>query len=234
MILQAFFNTGQGEIPEILSVKDDGYLFFLGGIIFLSFLLLALVKRSNQRVFVVLFELFFNSSSLEQKMKDSLKLASFASIFLLINYLVTFTICMFLLLNYMQFLPEWINSWIAVAVPIALLIIHVVFVLIINWITGASLPLGPVIGNTFIVFELSGVFYSLLALYWILNPELSFYLTIVFIAIVGFTQIFRVVKNSLAVLISGVGWYYILLYFCTLEILPLFVAYYYVKSNFLK
>lgn len=234
MFLQVFFNTGQVEIPEMLSVKDGGYLFFLGGLIFLSFLVLALVKRSNQRVFIVLFQLFFNSSSLEQKMKDSLKFTSFASIFLLINYLMTFTICIFLLLNYSQIFPEWLNIWISVAIPITTLIIQVVFVLTINWLTGASLPLGPIIGNTLIVFELSGVFLSILSLSWILNNELSYYLIIAFIGIVSITQIFRILKNSLAVLNNGVGWYYILLYFCTLEILPLFVAFYYVKVNFLK
>jgi hypothetical protein len=234
MILQTFFDTGFSEIPDTLNPKENGYLFLLGGIIFFSFLILALVKRSNQRVFIVLIQLFFNSSSLEQKIKDSLKLTSFASVFLLVNYFLVFSTCTFLLLNYFQLIPFWLLGWISIATPILLFVIQVGFVWMINWITGATLPTGAVTGNTMIVFELTGVMLSVIALFWILNPEYSVYAVIMFIGIVSITQITRVTKNSFAVLNSGVGWYYILLYFCTLEILPLFVVYYYVQLNFLK
>lgn len=234
MILETFFSTGFVEIPEALSRKADGYLFYVGVIIFISFLILSLVKRSNQRAFVVLFQLFFNSSSLEQKMKESLKLTSFASIFLLINYLIIFSICTFLLLDHIQILPFWLNGLISLSIPMILVVVQVGFAFMVNWITGANLPMASIIGNTLIVLELSGVLLSVLALIWILNPESSLYLIFAFISIVAITQLFRVLKNSYTVLSCGVGWYYILLYFCTLEILPLFVAYYYVQLNFLK
>lgn len=234
MILQAFFETGFSDVPDALSKKDSGYLQILGAIIFLSFFLLALVKRSNYRVFETLVSLFLNSSNLEQRMKDSLKLTSFASVLLLINYLVIFSVCSYLFFDYIQLLPTWVNLWFTFLIPSCLLIIQIGFVLVVNWVTGANLPMNAIIGNTLIVIELTGLLLSLLALFWLLNPEFTYQATVVFISLLALTQIVRVFKNSITVLNSGVGWYYILLYFCTLEILPLFVAYYYVQLNFLN
>jgi hypothetical protein len=234
MILQTFFDTGLNTVPEALSPKDSGYLYLLGGVLFISFLFLALVKRSNHRVFELLVRLFFNPSNIDQRMKDGLRLTSFASLMLLVNYLVIFSVCSFLLFDFIQVLPSWVNSWITFIVPLFLLMIQIGFVLLVNWISGANLPMGSIIGNTLIVLELTGVLLSVLALFWVLNPEYSFQAAVVFLSLFGIAQILRVFKNSFTVLNSGVGWYYILLYFCTLEILPLFVAYYYVQLNFLK
>lgn len=234
MILQAFFGTGLSEIPEELNSRYDGYLFVFGTLVFMSFLALALVKRSNHRAFLVLVQLFINSAGLEQKMKDSLKVSSFASITLLINYLVLFGVCTFLFLTDFEVFSWYLKVSIAISLPVFLLLMHVFFVVMINWLVGANLPIGFILGNTFVILESAGVLLSLLALFWILNPEYSGYAMWAFLIVLFITQLMRVAKNSFAVLSTGVSWYYILLYFCTLEILPLFVAYYYVQLNFMK
>jgi hypothetical protein len=233
-MLQTFFGTGWSEIPEELNSRYDGYLFVFGTLVFLSFLALALVKRSNHRVFFVLLQLVINSAGLEQKMKDSLKLSSFASITLLLNYLVLFGVCTFLFLTDFEVFSWYFKVSIALTLPIFLLLMHVFFVVMINWLVGANLPIGFILGNTFVILESAGVLLSLLALFWILNPEYSGYAIWAFLIVLFMTQLMRVAKNSFAVLSTGVSWYYILLYFCTLEILPLFVAYYYVQLNFMK
>jgi len=51
------------------------------------------------------------------------------------------------------------------------------------------------------------------------------------IVLFNLMNLVRVIKNSIVVIGAGVSWYYIILYFCTLEILPLFVAYHYVEMN---
>jgi hypothetical protein len=234
MILQAFFNTGFNEIPESLSPRDDGFVYFIGGAIFISFLILALVKRSNQRAFHTLIQLFFNSANIDQRMKESLRIDSFASIMLLVNYLIIFSVCISLFTNQFNVFPFWINFWFIWTFPLVLLVLQSGVIVLVNWIAGAKLPLPSLAGNTFITFQFIGLLLSILSLVWVLNPEYANQSAIVFISLLGLAQIIRLLKNSFAVLSNGVAWYYILLYFCTLEILPLFVAYYYVQSNFMK
>jgi hypothetical protein len=87
--------------------------------------------------------------------------------------------------------------------------------------------------NTLTLNQLVGIIFAILALFWIMNPEFNRILMIIFLLMVSVKYIIRGLKNSIVVLINGVSWYYIILYFCTLEILPLFVVCYYVKKNFL-
>jgi hypothetical protein len=87
--------------------------------------------------------------------------------------------------------------------------------------------------NTLTVSQFSGLLFSIIALFWIMNPNADKLFLSLYLALICLKSITRVLKNSTNVLSSGVRWYYLMLYFCTLEILPLFVGVYYVVKNFL-
>jgi hypothetical protein len=101
-------------------------------------------------------------------------------------------------------------------------------------ISGTNFPIVSFSANTLIGLQLNGLIYTLIALIWILNPQWSFELMMLFTVLLLLFAISRLIKNSYLVLTEGVAWYYIILYFCTLEILPLFVAFNYIRMNFLN
>jgi hypothetical protein len=75
-----------------------------------------------------------------------------------------------------------------------------------------------------------GVVYFVLTTLWILQPD---YVEVIFQAAIWIfigESIFRILKSVAVVLRQGVTWYYIILYFCTLEILPYLVTYFYVMQ----
>lgn len=234
MLLQSFLYPQTLELPEILEPRENGKYYLIGAMLFFSFILIAFVKRNNQRSISSLFRGFISTSGIDQRSKETVGAGSFASVLLMFNYLMNFAICSFLVLDYVGMFSTFMNLWIAIIVPIALLFLQLTPVFIISGVAGNNLPLYSITKNSMIGFQLGGLFLSALALVWILNPQWNSSASYVLIFMLLAIQLARLLKNSFLVLSSGVMWYYILLYLCTLEILPLFVAFYYVKLNFVN
>ena len=208
--------------------------YIIGVLLFVSFVFLALIKRSNDRVYSSLLRIFVETVAFDQRLKEVMRLSSFPSIILLINYLLTFSICVFLFLQNFSLFSMSMNFWMAILIPLAVLLLQIVPVAIVALLSGEKLPLSTISANSMVGFQLGGILLSILAVVWVFNPQWNFAVAITLVVILGIIQISRLLKNSYLVLTTGVSWYYILLYLCTLEILPLFVAYYYVKLNFMN
>jgi hypothetical protein len=63
----------------------------------------------------------------------------------------------------------------------------------------------------------------LLSLLWLLNLRFKAIFVMVFISILVLSSIYRILKGLLFAFWSGFSWYYIFLYVCTFEILPVFI-----------
>jgi hypothetical protein len=225
-----FFGDYYGEIPDQLGLRGDGSQYLIGALITLSVLLIAWAFKSNNRVSIALPKIFMSSLHTDQKYKEFMRITSTASVLLIANYLIaTFTL-LFLLLNE-QFSFE-LSLYISAALPFGLIFTQVAFSYVITVFTGANLPLLSATGNTLSGYQFFGGIFVLIAIIWSLNPELSSLMGIAFIGVLIVTQVVRLFKNSYLLLSAGVSWYYLMLYFCTLEILPLFVAYYVFRMNF--
>jgi hypothetical protein len=88
--------------------------------------------------------------------------------------------------------------------------------------------------NTFNIAQFSGLLFSVIGLFWIMSPGADKLFLSLFLAVISLKVLSRLLKNSMAVLGNGVRWYYIMLYLCTLEILPLFVLSNFVLRSFMK
>lgn len=233
MILQSFFGSGMEDIPKALTAKEHGYFFLVGILILCSFFILAFAKTLNLRVYLVLAQLVGNSNNIAQKMKESHGLFSTSSILLLVNYLLMCSVCLYLFNDYLQLYPSWFELLIGLALPPFLLLLQISPIFIINWISGAKISMPTITGISMVVFQFGGLLLTGIALLWALNPRFGYEFLLTFMVVMILIQLVRLFKNSFVLLSGGVSWYYILLYFCTLEILPLFVVFYYLRMNFL-
>ena len=180
----------------------------------------------------MLMQLITYGGNLDQRLKESIRPGSTVSILLNLNYLLVFALCCYLSLSFLGAFDESIMVLLSVALPIVLMAIQSLPVFLAKAVTGVSIPVNTIIANNFIGGQISGIVMLILAMIWSLNPAVGGPAIVLFVILIGATQLLRLFKNSLVLLGVGVRWYYILLYFCTLEILPLFVAYYYVTLNF--
>jgi len=217
-----------------LTSKENGSHFYLGILLFVSFLVLAFVRTSNNKAIISLGVLFLTATDVDQRLKETMRLSSFSSIGLLLNYFLVSFVCNMLLFETIGLFSAVTNLWLSLLIPFSLFVIQFIPIYVFLLISGTNFPIISFSANTLIGLQLNGLIYTLIALIWILNPQWSFGLMMLFTVLLFLFAVARIIKNSYLVLTEGVAWYYIILYFCTLEILPLFVAFNYIRMNFLN
>ncbi len=229
-----FFDSSSVNIPMSLTSKENGSHFYLGILLFVSFLVLAFVRTSNNKAIISLGVLFLTATDVDQRLKETMRLSSFSSIGLLLNYFLVSFVCNILLFETIGLFSAVTNLWLSLLIPFSLFVIQYIPIYVFLLISGTNFPIVSFTANTLIGLQLNGLIYTLIALIWILNPQWSFGLMMLFTVLLFLFAVARIIKNSYLVLTEGVAWYYIILYFCTLEILPLFVAFNYIRMNFLN
>jgi hypothetical protein len=221
-----------GTMPDTLVPRAENRTLYLSGLFALSLVLIAIARISNYKAIGTVIQAFFSLGSSQQLLKENMRINSLSSILLVVNYMIASFICVFLLLNRtMGITPN--NSLIfASIIPLAFTIFEIIGLAMTSFITGEGKTMEPAFQTAWIGYEFIGLPLSILALVWIMNPALSVLCLVFFCILVGARVLQRITKSSILVLNRGVAWYYIFLYLCTLEILPLIVAYYFVQLNF--
>ena len=234
-LLQVFGETAiRGELPEVLPLREETYTMFLVAILSFSFLLISFSRSSNSRALQSVAEVFFrDSSSVEVYLKENMKIGSWSSITLIINYFISFSLCNFIFFHRILLVRDDLSMLLSFSIPIILFGLETLGLYLAGSLSGEMKRLHVPVLNTLTVSQFSGLLFSIIALFWIMNPNADKLFLSLYLALICLKSITRVLKNSTNVLSSGVRWYYLMLYFCTLEILPLFVGVYYVVKNFL-
>lgn len=229
-----FFNGVSQEVPNMLEPKVETYTMYLIAFLALSFMFVAISRIGNTKAIVTVLAVSFKSNGVDQVLKENMRLSSFSSVILLVNYFLGFGLCLFLTLNRIIVLDLFFSIILSVSVPFALFLLEIFGPLIVGFLTGELKKLSISAINTITGNQFFGLVFSILALFWIMNPLYNRLFLGLFAGLLCLKFILRLFKSSYVVLTNGVSWYYLILYFCTLEILPLFVAYYYILKNFLK
>lgn len=234
MLVLQIFGGQTIEVPAALDLRQSNYIIYLIGFLSFSFLFIAVSRMSNSRSVSTVITVFFKNASSEQILKENMRMSSLSSILLQLNYFICFALCIFLALIRVASIEYYYAMITALGLPLGLFLLEVFGPVFIGFIVGEYKSIASVILNTLTGNQFFGLIYSVLAMFWIMNPEGNRYFFISFIFMVCLKYIIRMLKSSYSVLTKGISWYYIILYFCTLEILPLFVVVYYVKKNFFE
>lgn len=164
-------------------------------------------------------------------LRESFPLNRRASLLLIVNYLVSFALVLYLVNDFsvVHIEYEW---WVNLLVPAALLAWSLISMLFVGLLSGERQVFAEPLAMKVVGAEILGIIYFVLGLISTLYPiDETLFLQIV-VGVFLLESILRIFKSILSVMSRGVSWYYIILYFCTLEILPLFVAYYVILRDF--
>ena len=228
-----FFDGNYGVVPEALELRARTFSLIMMAVLATSFLIVVLSRIRNNKAIPTVIAVFFKNTTIEQYLKENMRLESISSILLILNYFLSFSLCLFIFFNRIVLLDGYWATVFSLILPIALFVLETIGLIAVGVLTGELKKLSGAIIATLTGNQFIGLALSLLSLIWIMNPEFNKVCFAIFVSIICLKYLTRLLKNSIAVLQNGVPWYYIILYFCTLEILPLFVAYYYVLKNFL-
>ena len=221
-----------GTMPDTLVPRAENRTLFLSGLFAVSLVLIAIARISNYKAIGTVIQAFFSGGPAHQLLKDNMRISSLSSILLVVNYMIASFICVFLLLNRTMGLSPNNSLIFASIIPLAFTIFEILGLAMTSFITGEGKTMEPAFQTAWIGYEFIGLPLSILALVWIMNPALNALCLVLFCILVGARVLQRITKSSILVLNRGVAWYYIFLYLCTLEILPLIVVYYCVQLNF--
>lgn len=228
-ILQSIILTS--SIPSELVTRKPMFTFEIGVALFVSFLLIAFARLARPQIYVAIGVGLLKVNGIRAHIRETFPLNKRGSIFLLVNYVLTTALVVYLWLE--SFGTEKDKQIIyAIIAPMLLLFGSITSLKVTGWLTGEEEVLKAPIIMKIIGAQAIGLIYFACALIWILNPSLQNSLVQVVIWSFIVENGIRILKSILVVYNQGVSWYYIILYFCTLEILPLFVVYYFVLRKF--
>jgi hypothetical protein len=218
-------------IPTELTVREHPITVLVGLGMFLSFVLISLAKLLQSDVYTVLLKSFFKGKQLFLYLKESFPVFKGSSLLLFVNYLLSFSILLYFVLSLPQFEMSH-ELFIVTLTPIVFLFFGIGSLLVGMLLTGEREVFATPILMKINGAQLLGLYSSILVFLWALGFMNK--LLFVELCIWGiFTEnILRIIRSFLFVLTAGVSWYYIIIYLCTLEILPLLVLYYYLAIDF--
>lgn len=217
-------------VPESLEIRDISFNYLVGLALFSSIMLLSLARAAQSDIYASMAVGLVKVFGVRAFLRESLPILGRASLFLLVNYLISGGLVVYLIANYLEF--EALDAWIlALLVPVLVFMGHLGSMFLTGWMIGAREVFRGPIAMKFLGVQLLGIVYFICALIWVLQPDLvEITIQVVFWAFIV-ESLFRVIKSISVVLGLGVSWYYIILYFCTLEILPLLICYYLIMQN---
>lgn len=213
------------NIPEELLVRSQPITMIIGIGIFLSFAIISVAKLVKSDIYSVLMISFVKNKGLYNYIRESFSIQKVGSILLIFNYLISFGLLLILMFD-LDVFSNKNHMLFVMLIPISFFVVHFLNLYIIGWITGETeLIKSPVIMKINGV-QLLGLACSILVFLWSLN-FLDYKLLIqITVWVFVIETVVRILRSLVYVLSQGVSWYYIIVYLCTLEILPLFIIYY--------
>ena len=218
-------------IPDELILRDFSVSKIIGLGLFISFILIAVSKLIRSDVFSTLLIANGKISSINQYIHESHPINKGDSIVLLTNYFLSFSLILLILFQFPS--VENIEHFLLVFfTPICLLLFSLVSVYLVSALTGEYKSLLQLIQFRIIGVQYLGLAFFALGMVWTLTDMSLNTLLLISILILGLEFVVRSFKSIVSIFQLKFSWYYIILYFCTLEILPLVVIFYFFIEEF--
>ncbi len=213
------------DIPLILVERNQSVLWIALFGLSISFILIAFSRFGSSNFVVVFSKILYKNNNINKIIQDEYSLFSMGSIFLLLNYLISTSTLLYLANFSFSYVKE-INIFIFLPLlPIYFLLWPLICYNIVGFLTGEKETFGENKKNVIVLSQLVGILFSLLLLLWTFNLKWSIYFIYAFIILMSFFWIYKIFRGIIFSFQHNVSWYYIILYFCTLEILPIFIFY---------
>jgi hypothetical protein len=197
------------ELPELIAL-------------FVCIALIGLAKISHPKTLETAFGTLFSLKT-EISFNDTVKMHPLGSFVLIINFLVSVALLTFLstqsLIN-----DNSAHYLFSVGIAALLLFLYLTGIYIVGFISGEMNRISTNQIFTLNFIHISGIVGCFLAIPWLINPHLNIFFTITTGIILAGLYLLRLFKILSVALREHIPLYYLFLYLCTLEILPVFVC----------
>lgn len=185
-------------------------------IILVSLAIISGVRLINMNYFHYLWQGLLKNNLLQIEYRSGSNAAKRGSLLLTVNYLTSSTILIYMLIRYL----EMEKAYYFLLLPLVLFSYHHFTLFITGILTGELKKLKEIFILNTITYQWFGLLTTPTLLIWLLHPENSSSLLLFIGIIFGLLNLIRIFKCFLKALQNKLPWYYIILYFCTVEIWP--------------
>ena len=219
LILQTmqFILLSQFQLIE----RDTQLNSYLLVIILLCFAFVGIARVAQPDLIMQTFVGFFKMKRVDNAGFEGSKLQPSMTALIILNYLVSLGIGAFLMLIQKTSFVLALNLSLVLVAVLSLL--HTINFRLVAMLSGERSILDMMSAINKQVWSFGGFLLLILALFWVLNQEAQTQFERVFVLLVISLMAWRMVKGLLLALQLRFKWYYLILYLCTLEILPLLI-----------
>lgn len=199
-------------------------------IILLCFAFVGVARVAQPDLIAQTFTGFFKVKRPDSNGFEGSKLQPSMTALIILNYIISFSTCVFLLLYEQSNMLETI--WLTIKIVFALTFLQLINFRLVFILSGERAILDSMSAVNKQIWSFGGFILTCMALLWILNQELQHGFEQLFFIVFSSLIVWRIVKGLLLAVQLRYKWYYLILYLCTLEILPLLILTKIAWSNF--
>lgn len=210
------------SLDLVLHERNTGLTSALLFAVLFGFLLIGLARLSYPNLFSLLLKNFIRMKPIDNSFGEDIKISIGTSLLLNINFIFSLGLSLFLLAKNQIELS--IAILIAAGGSLTYFAINQIGFRIVSLVSGESKLIDNLSFISSSLLNFGGVFLLILALVWSLNPELTLILSWILIIFLVVFYIIRIFKGLNITFRQKISWYYLILYLCTIEILPVLVV----------
>lgn len=219
-------------VPSELTPREPLFGLLIGVSLFASLIVLSLSKLVQSNVFYGLLIANLKFRGVGSWLKESFQWNGGGSVLLMINYFISTAVILYVISSDTM-LTDSFSFWMIWVLPIIYFFWPILSMFFVGILTGEKHLVTDPMAIKLVGAQLLGIYFFVLstvnALYH-LDNQLFLYL---FVSALILESAFRYIKSFYSANRKGGVWYYLILYFCTLEILPLFVVAYVLREGFI-
>lgn len=229
--MDIYLSISGDAIPNELVPRFHSLEWMMGYVLFVAFITLALARFARTGIYQSLVLANGKFQGVVSHVKETMPLGKPSSLLLLLNYVLSAGAICYLYVQGNNSIQLPSNALVFI-LPVGLLIWNLSSFQLTRWLTGASGVFEEPMTLKIVGAQFLGLIYFFCAVLWLFNSGQGTIFAQLALVLFFAESVFRVVKSVNLVLKRGVSWYYIILYFCTLEILPLLMLYIALTRNF--
>jgi hypothetical protein len=190
-------------------------------IILVCFAFVGVARVAQPDLISQTFSGFFKVKRPDSNGFEGSKLQPSMSALIVLNYIISFSTCVFLSLYEQINMLE--TAWVTFKIVFAFTFLQLLNFRLVFLLTGERAILDSMSAVNKQIWSFGGFILTCIALLWILNQELQHVFEQLFFIVFSLLVVWRIVKGLLLAVQLRYKWYYLILYLCTLEILPLLI-----------
>ena len=215
-------NTQEIVVPKLLSPKVNSMYGTITLFLSIAILLITFARMSSSYFLIAITKSIYKNRSIEKISQEEMPLSALSSFCLLINFLICASCLLYLTVDLFHDTISTSTLLAIIYTPILFLFGPYLFLNLVEFISGEIGITKAIKLTNWAICKFLGILFSLLVLLWIFNDKNAGVFGYILLAILTVCYAYRIIRGIIFAFSKGISWYYIILYFCMFEIIPMY------------